>query len=238
MPRFFCENISGGKAVIEGEDAKHIAKVLRYRVGDEITVCDMKGTDYSCAVAELGETVILDILSSHKNESEPNIKINLYQALPKGDKLDFIVQKSTELGVCRIIPVSTEFCVAKADKKSFEKKLQRLNKIAKEAAKQSGRGIIPTVENILTFDEALKSMKNNKSVFCYEGGGEKISTLIGEEDTEVNVFIGSEGGFSQNEAEKLALNGVFGVTLGKLILRCETAPIAALTLILNASGNL
>lgn len=238
MPRFFCENITENQAFIEGEDAKHISKVLRCKAGDELTLCDTKGTDYLCRISELGETVVLDVLSSKPNETEPSVKITLYQALPKGDKLDFIVQKSTELGVFKIVPVMTEFCVAKADKTSFQKKQQRLNKIAREASKQSGRGIIPTVENIITFDEALKSLSGGNSIFCYEQGGEKISKAIDRDVKEVNVFVGSEGGFSKAEAEKLIQNGVSNVTLGRLILRCETAPIAAITLLLNATGDL
>lgn len=240
MPRFFCDNIINNKPVISGEDAKHISKVLRMRVGDVLTINDMQGFDYECEIEDISDIVSLNVVSKKKNQTEPTVKITLFQCLPKGDKLDFIIQKAVELGAYRIVPVTSKFCVAKADSEGFSKKLQRLNKIALEAAKQSGRGIIPEVLNILTFKEAVEIAKAEckRSLICYEGGGERIFDAVSVDDEQVFIFVGSEGGFSEEEIKLAAENGIIPVTLGKLILRCETAPIASITLVLNKTLNM
>lgn len=244
MPRFFCNEIYENKAHITGADAKHISKVLRMRVGESVTINDMQGYDYDCEILQLGETVELNILKKYINQTEPTVKITLYQCLPKGDKFDFIIKKAVELGVCTIIPVSSKFCVAKADRNSFDKKLIRYNKIAFEAAKQCGRGIIPEVLKIISFREAVDRAKqnselsNNKSIIFYEGGGDRICNIIDEDVKELSIFVGSEGGFSQDEVLDAVSNGIIKATLGKLILRCETASISGVTLVLNATKNM
>lgn len=238
MPRFFSNQISQDTAVIQGEDAKHISKVLRMRVGDTLTINDMNGMDYECEILSLGDEVLLSILSKNKNETEPSVEITLYQALPKSDKMEFIIQKAVELGVTRIVPMQSKFCVVKLDEKSFEKKLVRYNKIALEAAKQSGRGIIPIVENILTFENAILQGKDECCILYYEHGGKKTSEIVQTQISKVNIYIGSEGGFSEQEVSYAIQNGVMIGTLGKLILRCETAPIVATSLILNATNNM
>ena len=140
MPRFFVQKrcLTGTSVTIEKPDSVHIGRSLRMRIGDEIITC-CEGVEYDCRIKSISdECVVCDIISSHPSESEPDVRFTLFQALPKGDKFDTIVQKATELGVSKICPVLTRRCVARADKKSFEKKRERLSRIALEAAKQSG----------------------------------------------------------------------------------------------------
>lgn len=245
MPRFFCKNINreiNERFHIDAQDSHHITKVLRMQVGNIITVCDTNKTDYECEITSLGENVEVQIISKAVNKTEPNLKITLYQALPKADKLEFIIQKAVELGVTEIVPIQTKFCVAKADEKTFEKKLVRYNKIAFEAAKQCSRGIIPTVSHIISFEQAINnalSESGKDNCICYyEGGGKTTHSIIKPDITNISFFIGSEGGFSETEIELVKKSGINTGTLGKLILRCETAPIVALTLILNATENM
>lgn len=242
MPRFFSNQIKDNLIAITGEDARHIKKVLRMRVGDELTVTDMQGTDYLCRLTSMEEELLAEIISSKPNDTEPSAEITLYQALPKSDKLEFIVQKAVELGAVRIVPMSASFCVAKADRVSFAKKLDRYNKIAFEAAKQCGRGIIPVVENIISFEAAVKhTSQNDCSIICYEGcadGGSRISSAVQSNAKKIGIFVGSEGGFDTQEVALAIENGVLPVGLGRLILRCETAPIVAITLVLSVTGNM
>lgn len=240
MPRFFCDTITTPQMIIEGEDAKHIAKSLRMRVGDTVTIC-CDATDYLCEIVSIDNVIELLAISKSPNASEPNAKITLYQALPKSDKLDFIIQKAVELGVSEIVPVLTKHCVSRLDSTAFLNKLSRYNKIALEAAKQSGRGIIPTVRNILTYSQAISEVASDKeccSVLYYEGGGVKTSHVVHKGIKRVSIFIGSEGGFSSDEVTQATDSGITLCHLGKMILRCETAPIVAVTLVLNATENM
>lgn len=239
MPKFFVEYINGENHLIKGEDAKHIIKSLRMRVGDDIVICDTLGYDYSCKIYDIGENLVsLKILSRKKCESEPSIKVTLYQGLPKGEKMDLIVQKSVELGVFRIVPVMMNRCISTPSSKSLEKKITRWNKIAESAAKQSGRGIIPKVENMIKLNEALNFFgKDEKVIFFYEGGGESLGKLVKPSENKISIFIGPEGGFSLEEVEFLKSIGTAS-TLGKRILRTETAPIAALSAIMYVTGNM
>ena len=241
MPRFFVNpaDISGETGTIAGEDARHLSRVLRIRTGEPLTVCGQDGFDYECRVSEVtDDRVTFSILSRRVNETEAPIRITLYQALPKGDKLDFIVQKAVEMGASRIVPVMTRFCVAKADAAGFQKKQSRYQKISFEAAKQCGRGIIPEVGNILTLDSALKEMASAHSLVFYEGGGERLHKLVSPDEKELSILIGSEGGFSEEEIEACRNAGVACATLGRRILRCETAPIAALALVMGIVGDM
>lgn len=238
MPRFFCDNILGDSILLTGEDAVHLSRSLRVRIGEEVTVCDGNKADYRCTVESVSsDTVTLHIEEKTVNQAEPPQEIVLYQALPKGDKLEFIVQKAVEMGATRIVPVQTRFCVVKSDAKSFEKKRVRLQKIALEAAKQCGRGVIPQVESLLTFKEAAAALAEENGMVCYEHGGEPIGTLI-ERGCGASLFVGSEGGFAPEEIELLNESGVRCASLGVRILRCETAPIAALALLSHALGEM
>ena len=242
MPRFFVkeENISDDQILIVGNDAGHIGRSLRMKIGDEITLC-CNNTDYCCKISSISDTaVVADILSKNKTQSEPGISLVLFQAVPKSDKLDFVVQKASELGAVMVVPVLTRRCVSRPDKKVFEKKRQRLQKIAEEAAKQSGRGIIPEVGEIIDIKEYYELIEGfDLNLFCYEGGGRRfcdIETLKIAKN--ISLFVGSEGGFDENEAEEASKRGAILVTLGKRILRCETAPICAISIIMNITGNI
>lgn len=240
MPRFFVDDISGEKAVIAGTDGRHIARSLRMKTGEVLTLCDGKGMDYSCEIENInGDEVLVNILSSCVSVSEPTLRVTVYQGLPKADKMDSIVQKSVEVGAAAIVPVMTARCVSRPDEKSMHKKTERWQKIAEEAAKQSGRGIIPQVHDLIDFKEAVRqASKNGKMVLFYEGGGESLSRLITSESGNLSVFIGSEGGFEPDEVAFFTSLGGRTATLGTRILRTETAPIAALAAIMLASGNM
>lgn len=242
MPKFFVEPecICGENAFVRGGDAVHIGRSLRMRLGDEITLC-CQAVEYKCKLITISdEECRCEILSSHSGDCEPNIKLTLFQAVPKSDKLELIVQKAVELGASEICPVLTSRCVSRPDGKSFRKKLERLNKIALEAAKQCGRSIVPKVTEIITLDECIKRLSDmDMGLICYERGGENLGNVFsGKSPETVGVFIGSEGGFDSAEAEKCISAGIIPIGLGKRILRCETAPIAAISIIMSLTGNM
>lgn len=239
MPRFFIPTPPEGQAVITGEDAVHIGRSLRMRCGEQLTLC-CDGVDYLCEIESMTSSeVYCRVLSSAPSETEPRLKLTLFQALPKSDKMEFIVQKAVELGICRIVPVVTARCVSRPDEKSLEKKVSRWQKIALSAAQQSGRGIVPEVCAAVSFEECLLLCgEQERAFFCYEGGGE---SLRGAELSDVRtaaLVIGPEGGFEESEAEAARSAGLTVTTLGKRILRCETAPLAAITAIMLLSGDL
>ena len=235
MPRFFVTASQigvrdGGKktVMICGADASHITRSLRMKTGERLTVCDMAGVEYECAVTSVGDTVFADVLSEKKSDTEPPYKATLYQALIKGDKFDTVVQKAVECGVSRIVPVLTERCVVRLTKKDCEKKIARWQRIADEAAKQCGRGALVEVCGLLTFNEAVKeAAKDSLPLFCYEAeDGTTLKSALrecGAVPKAVSFMIGSEGGFSVSEAEYAEQNGMIPVGLGKRILRTETA---------------
>jgi len=239
MPRFFTDKINNGTAFIDGSDAKHISQSLRMKVGENLTVCDLAGYDYSCVIASVSpDEIVLRIIEKTACLSEPYVKISLFQAMPKADKLESIVQKATELGVYEITPVLTSFCVSRPDEKSMNKKLVRLQKIALEAAKQSGRGIIPQIKPMLSFKQALADMKKSSlPLFFYEHAQTPLRERLAVKTENVSILIGSEGGFSDEEAAMAEKAGLFPCSLGARILRCETAPVSALACILYAFGE-
>ena len=236
MPRFFVrqERISNGCISIIGEDAHHIARSLRMAAGEEITVCDMQGNEYICKISSFDDDkeVTAQILSQKKSENEPEIFITLYQALPKGDKLDTIIQKAVECGASKVVPFQSERCVVKIKNDAEDKKRERRQRISAEAAKQCGRSVIPEVCNSVNFREAFNQAQNDDLIlFCYEGDGtQSLGNILKEKfSSECNIpksiaiFIGSEGGFSINEAEYAKNCGALMTGLGKRILRTETA---------------
>lgn len=240
MPRFFIDFVPNGQAIISGADGKHIARSLRMKTGEPLTLCDGKGMDYACEIESVnGDEVLAHVLSSCRNISEPTVRVTVYQGLPKADKMDSIVQKSVETGATSIVPVMTARCVSKPDEKSIHKKTERWQKIAEEAAKQSGRGIIPQVQPLMSLKQAAQqAAKNSSAILFYEGGGESLSKLISSESKDVSIFIGPEGGFELDEVELITALGGKTATLGTRILRTETAPIAALAAIMLASENM
>lgn len=243
MPRFFVDSVSGDKISIRGNDAYHIGRSLRMRLGDVITVCADR-VEYRAKILSISDKeVVCDVLSAEESANEPSVNVVLYQALPKSDKMDLIVQKAVELGVYKIVPVITARCVSRPAKSGYEKRVERYNKIALEAAKQSGRGYVPEVTNFISFDECIAELKEcDESFMCYEKGGVSLSKTglsnAAEGVKTIGLFIGCEGGFETHEAESCGLAGVTVVSLGPRILRCETAPLAALSVIMSLTGNM
>lgn len=239
MPRFFVPResifIKNEEKYIEifGDDAHHISHALRMTVGEKIEVCDFSSVVYTCELTEFNaQSVLAKVTDEKLSSSEPKNKITLYQALPKGDKMETIIQKTTECGVYKIVPFRSEFCVVKLDSKDGKKKQQRWQKIAEAGAKQSGRGIIPEVTEPLDFKLAIEDAKKSSLViFCNERETEKTLKEVLRDGgfTDIAVIIGAEGGFSQREADFITESGASSITLGKRILRCETAPIFVLS---------
>lgn len=239
MPRFFIrasqiETGAGGIQTVRilGDDAHHITKSLRMREGEAVTVCDMARSEYDCRILSVGECVLAQVVSARISVSEPPYEAVLYQALIKGDKFDHVVQKAVECGVHRIVPVLTERCVVRLDKKDGEKKRVRWQRIAAEAAKQCGRGIIPEVSELMYFKEAVaQAAVARLPLLCYEG--EEQCNLVQtvrncKNPATVSLMIGSEGGFSVDEAAFAVNSGMCSVGLGRRILRTETASSFAL----------
>lgn len=238
MPRFFKTDFDTNP-VLTGEDAAHIIKSLRMHNGEELTVCDTEGYDYKCVISDTsGGEVKLTIEEKLPNRTEPSVFVTLYQCLTKGDKFDLIVRQAVECGASRIVPVASCNCVSRPDERSLEKKVGRWQKIASEAAGQSGRGILPTVCGCIPFAEAVKSAaKDDAAFFCYERGTQKMGDISGDIKT-VSLIIGPEGGFTEEEADAMRNAGVKVTSLGPRILRAETAPVAAITAIMLKTGNM
>lgn len=239
MQKLFVENINDEKIILDGESARHIAKSLRMRVGDVICVTDGGGDDYGCQIEEITkDEVVLKVCYKQACESEPSCRVTIYQGVPKSSKMEDIIQKCVELGVCEIVPTLTKRCVSRPDDKAAGKKNQRYQKIALEAAQQSGRGIVPQIENMKTLRQAIAEDESDVKIVFYEGGGEKLADIVKLDTESVSVFIGPEGGFEQEEVEQIEASGGVRATLGKRILRTQTAPVAALTAIMLLTGNL
>ncbi len=239
MPRFFTNAIIGDQVTITGEDASHIKKSLRMTVGEQLIVCDGACHDFLCEILSLDDSVCLKVLETFPSAGEPTVKLHLYQALPKGEKMEFIIQKAVELGAFSITPVLTDRCISRPDAGSMKKKIARYQKIAAEAAKQCGRGMIPEIRPLLSFDQMLGEMSRyDASIFFYEQGGQRLQQLRLPSCGEIAVLVGSEGGFSKSEADQATAAGMQTATLGKRILRCETAPIAGIAIIMNLTENM
>ena len=238
MPRFFIDSeaVCEGVALISGGDAYHIARSLRMAVGDEITLADGEGCEYLCRLTKIrDEECTAEVISSRRSISESPAEISLYMAYPKSDKLELVIQKAVELGATRIIPFESSRCIKRPKAEKIEKQTARLARIAEEAAKQCGRARLPEVTEPLDFRSMLKAAcAAELPLFCYEGEG--IRSLRGvleaaESPKSVSVVVGSEGGFSPEEAEEARAAGLIPVNLGPRILRCETAPMYALSAI-------
>jgi 16S rRNA (uracil1498-N3)-methyltransferase len=244
--KFFTarENISDTQIIIDNEDVNHISRVLRLGVGDKITVCDGQGFDYTVKIAEIeNKKIICDIIEKYKSETEPNIEVTLFQGLPKASKMDYIIQKTTELGISRIVPCTLSRCVVKLENQKAEaKKVERWQKIAESAAKQSGRGVVPEISMPMSLDKAIEEMKNMDICFapyeCEEETSIKNVLLSKSEPQKVGFIIGPEGGFDISEIEKIKSAGINTVTLGRRILRTETAGEAVLSMIMYEIGDI
>ena len=239
MPKFFTKTdyINGDELKIVGEDVSHISKVLRMSSGDSIIVCDGEGNDYDATITSISKTeVVAKITGSYVCDAEPCVNVTLYQALPKQGKMEYIIQKNTELGINKIVPVYTKRCVVKPSDKT-----ERWQKIAEAAAKQSGRGIIPQVMPAISFDDAINQMKDfDLALMPYECEEQvKLKDILNScKYKNISIFIGPEGGFDLTEVEFAKSAGVKSVTLGKRILRTETAASAVLPIIMYENDEM
>jgi 16S rRNA (uracil1498-N3)-methyltransferase len=239
MHRFYVlpEQMKDEMITINGPDVNHIKNVLRMKQGDEIVICNGQGKDCYCIINKVSESDIIASINQIKDTgTELRSKITLFQGLPKKDKMELIIQKAVELGVHEIVPVMTKRAVVKLeDKKKEEKKLERWQAIAEGAAKQSGRGIIPIVKPVLNFKDALQNAKNmGIGLIPYENAKgmeytkEIMASMIAYPT--IGIFIGPEGGFEETEIELAKAEGIHPITLGRRILRTETAGLATLAM--------
>lgn len=245
MPRFFINSndIFDDSINIKGDDFNHIKKVLRLKCGEIVTLSDGMGKEYVAEIDQFGDGFVhTRIVESYDNTTEPPIKVTLYQGLPKSDKMDFIIQKSVELGIYKVVPVLTERTVVKIDnEKDALKKCERWNRISLEAAKQCNRGIIPKIEVPISFKDAIKQAKEKSLSFIpYEKESKNSLKQIFKSASnidEIAVFIGPEGGFAEQEIDEAIGLGISPVTLGPRILRTETAGIAVLSILMYELGD-
>ena len=246
MPRFFVktEQIREKEIIIVEEDVKHIKNVLRKQIGDILEICNQQtGTTYKCEIIDLqDDKIFTNIIDENYNE-ENKIQVDIYQGLPKADKMELIIQKSIELGVNAIIPVEMKRCIVKLDSKSESKKIERWQKIAESAAKQSGRNLVPEIRNIIKIEEIAKLTNTYDSiVVCYENEKEnyiknELLKLKNKENVKIAVVIGPEGGLEETEVEFLKQSGASVVTLGNRILRTETVALNLLSIIMYELEN-
>lgn len=240
MQQFFSDPslIKDGKVYIEGTDLGHMKNVLRMRPGEKVRVSDGAGKNYLCSITGYeGSRAELQIEEVLEVNTELPSRIVLFQGLPKGDKMELIVQKSVELGVGSVVPFAAKRSVTKLDEKKAAKKQERWQTIAKSAAEQSGRGIIPKVNGLLSFGEALHSARELDVLLVpyeLEEGRDTTAEVIGSirPGQSVGIFIGPEGGFEEEEIEQAVEAGAVPVTLGKRILRTETAGMAVLSILM------
>ena len=241
MPKFFVKTnqINKNRITLYEDDVNHIANVLRKQIGEKINICNMDTSEnFLCKIKEISkENIECEIIKTLKSETESSIDITIFQGLPKAEKMELIIQKCTELGVNTFVPVQMERCIVKLDTKSEIKKLDRWKKIAETAAKQSGRDIIPKVENIINLQKLLYSIhKYDIVLLAYENEKENtlknaLNTVKGKENLKIGVIIGPEGGIEEKEVEQLVKAGAQRITLGKRILRTETVGIVISSII-------
>ena len=242
MVRFFAEpeELKGDSLVLTGENAQH-AKVLRLKAGEEVLVCDGQGMECLCEVTGFnpGE-LYLTVKQRRVSETEAAVKVSIYMAFPKADKLEHVIQKATELGAYEIVAFPSGRCISKPDEKSLKKKLERWQKIAASAAEQSGRGLVPQVIALGSYQEALaRAAQADKALMFYEN--ERATTLRMALETgsykTVSLLTGPEGGLEEKEVAQAQDAGLQVCTLGKRILRCETAPLCALSAVMYHVGE-
>lgn len=242
MPRFFVKHnqIENENININGEDVKHIRNVLRKQIGDIIEICNQdNGVSYKCEIEKISEQTIITHIIEKLDNLDEMIKIDVYQGLPKADKMELIIQKSVELGANSIIPVNMKRCIVKLDGKDEDKKIERWNKIAESAAKQCGRNSIPEVKKLINIKKICDSIPNyDQIIVAYEN--ENKNTIKSElkalkeknNNLKIGIVIGPEGGFDEQEIEQLKKCGAKIVTLGKRILRTETVALNLLSIIM------
>jgi len=242
MTRFFVspEELGNDNIQLVGENAGH-AKVLRLKAGEQVLVCDGHGNECLCTVSDVSQDQIsLVVYSMQESDSEAKVQASVYMAFPKADKLEHVIQKATELGAYEIVAFPSSRCVSRPDEKSLRKKQERWQKIAASAAEQSGRGRIPEIVVLGSYDQALKRAASaDKAILFYEN--ERATTLRMSLENggfqSVSLMTGPEGGLTGEEVEKAKQLGLEICTLGKRILRCETAPLCALSAVMYHIGE-
>ena len=246
MAKFFVnpEDVSEDAIYIKGSDVNHIKNVLRLPIGKEILINDRQGHDYECIIKEINaEMVTAQIINHITNHTEPAVETVLFQSLVKGEKMEFVIQKSVEIGVTKIVPLITKRCVVKLESENkLKNKIVRWQKIVESAAKQSKRGIVPEITLPMELDVALEYVKSNLDCGCipYENESsyhikEYLQSL---NVRSIGVFIGPEGGFTEEEVALATEYGVQSITLGKRILRSETAGLVTLANIMYEMGEI
>lgn len=241
MARFFVtsEDLEQNVIVLTGENAQH-AKVLRLKADEEVTLCDGEGREALCRVTALGSEPEVTVLERRDSQTEAAVQVSVYMAFPKADKLEHVIQKATELGAYEIVAFPSARCISKPDDKSLKKKLERWQKIAASAAEQSGRGRIPKVRCLSSYQEALReAAKADKALMFYENEQAvtlKMALTAGSYQT-VSLLTGPEGGLEEKEVQQARDAGLQVCTLGKRILRCETAPLCALSAVMYDAGE-
>lgn len=242
MIRFFDPRLQQGmeELLLTGDNAAH-GRVLRLRVGEQVCVCDGKGMESLCEVLQSdSQGILVKILHYSPSETESAVRVSIYMALPKGDKLEHVIQKATELGACEIVTFPSGRCVSKPDAKSLRKKQERWQKIAASAAEQSGRGVIPEVLVLDSYQAAIRRASEAElSVLLYENEHAVTLKMALESGNyqSVSLISGPEGGLEPSEVTQAAELGLRVCTLGRRILRCETAPLCALSAVMYASGE-
>lgn len=242
LPKFFVDPgaITGNQARLIGDQARH-ASVLRLRPGDGATLSCGDGMDYLCTISEISaKDVFLNIAEAVPCRTEPAVRCTVYMAFSKAEKLELVIQKATELGAAEIVAFPSARCVSRPDERSLSRKLERWQRIAAAAAEQSGRGSIPAVTTAKSFSEALGRAANaDLPIFFYENEtGMRLHTLLaGSVLRAVSLMTGPEGGFTSEEAKSAETAGLVLCSLGPRILRCETAPLCALSALMLAAGE-
>ena len=242
MTRFFVEeqDFSGQLLKLTGENLQH-AKVLRLKPGEKLLVCDGQGREALCQVRQVGASELeLEVLERRNSETEAAVRVSVYMAFPKADKLEHVIQKATELGAYEIVAFPSSRCVSRPDEKSLKKKLERWQKIAASAAEQSGRGRIPQVVALGSFQEALERAKQADMALLFYENEHAVTLRMALESgpwKTVSLLTGPEGGLEEAEVEQARGAGFQVCTLGSRILRCETAPLCALSAVMYAAGE-
>ncbi len=242
MTRFFVEarDLSGDTLHLTGENFQH-AKVLRLKPGERMLVCDGQGEEALCTVRQVGAAELeLEVLERRESETEAAVRVSVYMAFSKADKLEHVIQKATELGAYEIVAFPSARCVSRPDEKSLRKKLERWQKIAASAAEQSGRGRIPEVITLGSFKEALERGKQADQALLFYENEHAVTLRMALESgafQTVSLLTGPEGGLEEAEVDQARKAGFQVCTLGSRILRCETAPLCALSAVMYAAGE-
>ena len=237
MRRFYVDvkDVLDGSIIIRGEEAKHIKNVLRMKMGDRFVAFDGTGIDYICYITCVGEQISAEIHERSRSLSEPNVRVTLYQAYPKSAKMNEIVQKAVELGAASIVPFLSVRCVKRPEGQG-----DKLSRVALAAVKQCGRSVLPSVCDVQSFDDALAMMRRHEQlIVCWEEEQEMTLKQALEADADdIGIVIGSEGGFEADEVDAMRAIGGTSVTLGRRILRTETAGIAVLAAVFYGKGQM